>query len=261
MKYGYSIKTMKYGYMPSFKIDLLSEIDFAKKHFDFIELTLKQDLSEYKPKYISELKTALKNFQVLGHLHWDIDLLKELEKVKKSIKISKELGVKKITIHPSASRGQNIEQIKQDNLSALKKIADFCRRNKIQLLLENAASTPFNQISNSEYLINSVPYLDFTLDIGHAYRTSRVEVDKFLKKFKNKIKHIHLHNALNGFDHLPFKDKNELKEFIKSVKNIGYNGTITLEMFFILKNNKYIPMDGKDRKNLLIKQLEFVRTK
>jgi len=39
---------MRFGYMPSFKTDLLDEIDFSEKYFDFIEITLKRDLTQYR---------------------------------------------------------------------------------------------------------------------------------------------------------------------------------------------------------------------
>lgn len=225
-------------------MDLLSEIDFAKKYFDFIEITLKKDLSEYKPKYITRLSATLKDFEVLGHLHWELNLSKEIYK---HIRIFKELGAKKITIH-----------LKQNNLSVLIKIVNFCRKNRLQLLVENSGGSFFGRTSDFKKLLNNIPCLGITLDIGHASLVSKLEINGFLK-LKNRIKHIHLHNVSKRFDHLPFRNKAELKQLINKIKDTGYDETITLEIFYILKNNKYIPIDGKKRRRLLLKQLELIK--
>ena len=67
---------MKYGYMPSFEVDLVHEIKFAKKYFNFIEITLQPELSIYTTSYINRIKSSLKNFEVIGHLYWGFDLSK-----------------------------------------------------------------------------------------------------------------------------------------------------------------------------------------
>lgn len=236
--------------MPSFEMDLLSEIDFAKKYFDFIEITLKLDLSEYNTRYVSKLKSVLKNLEVLGHIHWEIDLSKkdskEIKKVYKSIKILKKLGARKITIHPSI------------NLVYLSEIIEFCMKNKIQLLVENSTKNPFNLASNIKKIVTNLPSLAITLDTGHAWRTSKFELNKFLK-LKDKVKHIHLHDSVNNFDHLFFGNKTKLKRFIQKIKNTDYNKTITLEMFSVFKNKKSISVDGEERRNLLMKQLKIIK--
>ena len=238
---------MKYGFMPSFEMDLISEIKFAKKYFDFIEITLKLDLSEYTPQYISKLKTALNNLEILGHIHWKIKPPKEINKIYENIRIFKKLGAKKITIHPYP----NIENV-------LSEINDFCNKNKLQLLIENASSEPFNKATNLAKLIKDIPNLGLTLDVGHANKTSKLELDKFLKKFKSKIKHVHLHAKVGTFDHLFFTNKNKFKRIIAKISSINYNGTITLEMFAFLKNNQYVSVYDKRRRELLIKQLEMI---
>ena len=42
-----NMRNLNFGYMPSFNTDLISEIKFAKKYFDFIEITLEYDLTKY----------------------------------------------------------------------------------------------------------------------------------------------------------------------------------------------------------------------
>lgn len=234
--------------MPSFEMDLISEIKFAKKYFDFIEITLKLDLSKYTPQYISKIKTTLNNFEVLGHVHWEINPSKELDKIYENIRIFKKIGAKKITIHPYP-RIQNV----------LSEINDLCNKNKLQLLIENISSEPFNKATNLAKLTENIPNLGITLDAGHANKTSRTELNNFLRKFKSKIKHIHLHDNVGKFDHLFFENRNKFKRIITKINSINYHGTITLEMFAFLKNNQYVSVYDLKRRNLLVKQLEIIK--
>ncbi len=86
-------------------------------------------------------------------------------------------------------------------------------------------------------LVDEIPNLGITLDIGHANKTSKIELSRFLKEFKSKIKHIHLHDNINKFGHLFFKNRAKLKILAKII-SINYNETITLETFAILKNKQ-----------------------
>lgn len=256
---------MKYGYMPSiFETNPFSEIEFAKKHFDFIEITLPLELDKYDQEYISKIKRNLENFEVIGHLHWEIDLSQnntnQVRKVFEQIDIFKKIGAEKITIHPSTNKFQKLEEIKQNNLLNFQKIVNYCRKNKINLLIENMNRPPFNNSSGIKYLLKNIPFLGFTLDVGHANRFSKSELNKFLK-FNKKIKHIHLHYNFGKLDHLFFNNKIKLKKIIKKIKSAHYNGSITLESFSILKNKKSISLDGNgnERRNLLLKELKLLK--
>lgn len=247
---------MKYGYMAGFRAELESEIKFAKKHFDFVEITLKPKSLDFPLQHFSALKNSLKNFEVIGHIHWEI---KDFEKIYKNIKVLKKLGVKKITIHPFLDEEQTRKENIQNNIFFLSKINEFCLRNRIELLIENITNSPFNKASNLAKLIDNIPNVGMTLDIGHANKTSKSELSKFLKNFKSKIKHIHIHDNIGKFDHLFFNDPNRLKRIFTKIKSINYNGTILLETFAVIKNNQYVSLDFSEIKNRHIKQLEMVK--
>jgi sugar phosphate isomerase/epimerase len=247
---------MKYGYMSGFRADLLSEIKFAKEHFDFVEITLKPQLLGQSPQYFLKLKTSLKTLEVVGHVHWEI---KELEKIYKNIKILKKLGAKKITIHPFSNNRQSLKQNVQNNIILLSQINDFCRKNKLQLLIENISSGPFNRAYNLAKILDEVPNLGIVLDIGHANRVSKMELNRFLKEFKSKIKHIHLHDNVGESDHLFFRNRAKLKKILTKIISVNYNGTITLETFAVLKNKQYLSLQFSGIKKQHIKQLETIR--
>ena len=63
---------MKFGYMAGFRADLLSEIEFAKKHFNFIEINIQAELLKTIDNIFYDFKNALSEIEVLGHIHWEI---------------------------------------------------------------------------------------------------------------------------------------------------------------------------------------------
>lgn len=247
---------MKYGYMSGFRVDLESEIKFAKEYFDFTEITFKPEVLEYSQQYFSKLKNTLKTFKVIGHIHWEI---KELKKIYKNIKLFKKLGAKKITIHPFSYEKQTLQKNIQNNIILISKINDFCTKNKIQLLIENVANGPFNKASNLAKLVDEIPNLGITLDVGHANKTSKIELSRFLKEQKSKIKHIHLHDNINNSDHLFFIDRTKLKKILTKIISTDYNGTITMETFAVLEKKQYVSLDFPKIKKLHIKQLDYLK--
>lgn len=248
---------MKFGYMSSFKSSLFSEIIFAKKYFDFIEITLELDFSKYTRKFIEELINVLEGFEVVAHLHWEINLLKEdfesLEKIFKLIEIYKKIGANKITIHPTSD---NKDYVFEKNLKSLLKINRYCRKRKIDLLIENSVYEPFNRSVYIKKLVTKIPGLGITLDIGHAKRC--LELDNFIKLSKF-IKHIHLHNNVGEKDHILFNNTEKLESLLSLINKTSYNKTITLEIFYDLVNNKSIPLPPLKRRELIINQLYLIK--
>jgi sugar phosphate isomerase/epimerase len=80
-----------------------------------------------------------------------------------------------------------------------------------------------------------VPDLGFTLDIGHAnigkHQNSSFE---YLRRFRDRLGHIHLSDNLGGYGdlHLPLgAGIIDFARILQEVTNIGYDETITLEVF------------------------------
>lgn len=249
---------MKFGFMPQFEEDLVSEIEFAKKYFDFFELTLQKDLDIYTDNYIKNIKKRLGKFEILGHLHWEIDLA-EIKMIVNHIKIFEKLEIKKLTVHPYINERLNLNQLMKNNIENLTKISEICKHKDILLCIENISEGPFNKASEIEYLINNIPNTYVTFDVGHALKISEKEFNNFLK-LGDKIKHIHLHNVIEGKDHLFFYDKNNLINRLTKLQNALNLDTITLEMFAHIKNKKFnYRISSKERHGLLLKQFEYLK--
>ncbi|MEK7172393.1 MAG: TIM barrel protein [Patescibacteria group bacterium] len=236
-----------YGFMPDFEEDIFEEIAFAKQNFSFIEFTLRKDLKNYSEKKLNDIKQTLKIFKVFGHLHWEIDLL-NFKLTMAHLEAYRFLGVKQITIHPQVNANLN-------------PYIDFCRKNKIVLLVENSIKPPFNSINTFKILLSRYPSLKITLDLGHTLFKGNDSYKKFFQLFAKSIKHIHLHYTYkHAVDHLPFRGTASLIKFLAELEKYCIKPTITLEIFeqFVEKNKK--ALSGQERHKVLIQQASLVNS-
>jgi hypothetical protein len=84
-------------------------------------------------------------------------------------------------------------------------------------------------------LLDPIPELGLHLDIGHANLLVELNsTDELLAAFGKRLRHVHLHdNKGGGSDlHLPLGAGSlETAHYIRSLQAVGYNDTITLEVF------------------------------
>ena len=194
---------MKFSYMPSFE-RYEEEIKFGLDNFDYVEVTI-------LPQFILE-----KNSKYVGHLHWE-DTLEDSNVLEEY----KRIGCKWITIHPRNKL--NIEE-------NVKRIKEFVNRG-IDVYVENIKGMNFRDIME---IVNESGVQGITLDVGHTLM-NKEEVKKYLET--GKVKHVHLHNSIEGVDHVPFESESELKEWVNLIKE-NYNGTICYEIFRDMEGKK-----------------------
>jgi len=238
---------MKFGYMAGFRSDLLSEIRFAKKYFNFIEITIQPELFKNFDSIFNDIEKELKDFEVLGHIHWEAT---DINDIKKNIDFLKKLNAKKATLHP-------FENLSLDeNAEMFNKINSFFKEGNMQLLIENVTREPYNLSDTIKNLLDKIPDAKLTLDIGHANKSS--ELEKFIDSLGSKIGHIHMHDNIGQADHLFFDNADKLKNIISKIKSFGYDDTILMETFSIMKNNKNESQEFEPIKEQHIKQLEII---
>jgi sugar phosphate isomerase/epimerase len=230
--------------MSGFRADLLTEIEFAKKHFDFTEITIQPALLKTIANIFNDLKKATNDFEVLGHVHWEIT---DFNEIVKNFEILRDLGSKMITIHPF----QNLSIA--ENAKILNQLDDFLQENGMELLIENVSGAPYNSTDNILKLLEQIPTANLTLDIGHANRIG--ELAKFAESLKVRIRHIHLHDNLGSLDHLFFASQAKFDEILAIIKSLGYDGTVLLETFSIMKDGQNVSKEFTEIKDLHIEQL------
>jgi sugar phosphate isomerase/epimerase len=243
---------MKFGAMNNPLKPILEQIDrISKLGVDFIEISIdapeataeklisqKDAILEKLSKSNLELMFHLPTFVQTAHLSKNIRDASQNE-VLRAIEIVKEFEAKKATIHPNyitglGKRAKN--RTRELGLEFLKKAYAKAEELGIILCVENMLPSSGMYIEPDEFkeIFEKFPNMKFMLDTGHAnVYTDRNRSVKFIEMFGSRLGHIHVHdNSGSGDEHLPIGCGNiNFEEIIKTLKKVGYDDTITLEIF------------------------------
>lgn len=117
------------------------------------------------------------------------------------------------------------------NVEALKPLAEMAASHGLTLILENFKA-PFDSVSTYFRLLEDVPGLEIHLDFGHA-NLGKDDGASFCKKMGGHIRHVHFSDNRGKEDeHMPLGTGNiDWKKAVSALKSIGYDETITLEVF------------------------------
>jgi sugar phosphate isomerase/epimerase len=101
-------------------------------------------------------------------------------------------------------------------------------------------SNGIHNIDEFKYIIDNIATLFVHLDIPHAFTSGGMSsVIDYINTFRDKIIHIHWHDDHGKKDeHLPIGEGFiDHQIAVKALKDIGYNRTITLEVFTTNSNH------------------------
>jgi sugar phosphate isomerase/epimerase len=244
---------MRYGAM-NFPVNpILEELEaISELGFDYLELTMDPPQAHYS--IIRQQKKRLlkaldrKKMELVCHLPsfvYTADLthgLREasLNEVIKSLEVAAELGCLKAVLHPSYIMGLGIfvmDQSREYALESLNAIMEKADQLDLLLCLENLFPKVHSLMEPEDFaeIFVKFPNLKMTLDTGHAHiqDPEGKRAIKFIERFPDKIEHIHVSDNLGEEDnHLPVGAGTvNFHGIVKALKGIGYNDTITLEVF------------------------------
>ena len=244
---------MKYGTLTNPSEDVISEIKRIKKFgFDYVEIGIEgpEGTPEILHKQRKEIVALLKEYQMeaIGHTSYWIDLGSDHEAIrkawvieaKKCIDIAHELGIKLLNFHGTAyglymSKEDSRKMILDNYVSSFKELIRYAKKKDVTLMLENNPKrSSIRKPRDMKYIIDRVPGLLLHLDMGHAFIAGGIEcVKEFSVSFKNKIGHVHIHDNDGENDiHLPLGEgKVDCKGIVRILKQIGYNKTISIEVY------------------------------
>jgi len=243
---------MKYGAMNLPTVSVVDEIEaLGKLGFDYIELTI--DAPEATPEMIIKNKDLIKNalsahqLGVMGHLPTFLSIADLYESIRttsvdeylKALDAGASLGITKFVIHPGSIRGLGKQVRHKANKYAdesLAVITNKAREINVTLCLENMFPETISPTEPEEFekLFKKHPELSFTLDIAHAHiGTKKNRSPEFIRRFGDKLSHLHVSdNFGKGDAHLPIgAGMIDFRRLFKELKQIGYDETITLEVF------------------------------
>ncbi|MBI5572745.1 MAG: sugar phosphate isomerase/epimerase [Desulfomonile tiedjei] len=244
---------MLYGAM-NFPIKpLLEELrTISELGFDYLELTMDPPQSHHAT--IRSLHKALLNeldrtgMKLVCHLPSFLyladltDSVREasLNEMLQSLEVAADLGALKVVAHPAYATGLGAmvaDRVRRYRMKSLAAMVETADRLGLCLCLENMFPRA-NSLTEPEDFAEALaafPTLKLTLDIAHANIGGRGSTRnlEFLRQYAGRIAHIHVSDNFGKEDnHLPIGGGSiDFPRIIKALKNIGYDGTMTLEVF------------------------------
>lgn len=244
---------MLYGAMNVPVFPVLDELEqIARLGFDYVELTMDAPAADHKTLGRQE-DAVIKSLEGFGmglvcHLPTFVspaDLTESLREASvnellESLEVATHLGARKAVIHPAHIRGLGPRVLDEAKGYAMDCIESAVKRAEslgLILCLENLGpqSRFLFEPDGFASVFDRFPTLSMTLDVGHAHlqdNSGRRALD-FLNRFSERIGHIHVSDNFGTEDsHLPIGAGSvDFQQFIKGLNQIGYNDTITLEIF------------------------------
>ena len=163
-----------------------------------------------------------------------------LNEVLKSLDVAAELGCLKVVLHPSYLLGLSVfvmDKAREYALESLDAIMERADKLGLLICLENLFPRTHSLVEQEDFtaIFEKFPGLKLTLDTGHAHIEDKEgsRALDFIKMFPDRISHIHASDNFGEEDnHLPVGAGTvNFPEIIKALKEIGYDNTITLEVF------------------------------
>jgi sugar phosphate isomerase/epimerase len=244
---------MLYGAM-NFPIrPILEELEvISGLGFDYLELAMDPPQAHYREihRHKEELLRALdhSNMGLVCHLPTFVstadltDRLREtsLNEVLESLDVAAELRPLKVVLHPSTMRGLSVFVMDQAQRYALKSLEAIMEKSDhlgLCLCIENMFPRSHSLVDPEDFdeIFERFPTLNMTLDIGHAHIEAKgsMKTLNFIERFPDRIAHIHANDNLGkDDDHLPVGTGTiDFPEIVKALTGIGYDETVTLEVF------------------------------
>lgn len=228
--------------------DPLREIQWmADAGLDFVDLTIEPPGAAWWQVSPRAIRDALQRhkFPVVGHTAYYLPIgspfqsLRKatVEELKKCIEIFSLIGAKWMNIHPD--RQQHIherDEIVANNIETFSELLPIARNAGIGLMVENVP-VHFNTAEQLGELLDPLPELGLHLDIGHCNLRGSLtgnSYEEILNLYGARLRHVHLHDNKGGTAdlHLPLGTGTvDLHGCIRALKEVGYDSTITLEVF------------------------------
>jgi sugar phosphate isomerase/epimerase len=226
--------------------DVFGEIEWmAAMGLEFIDLTLEPPAAaswKIDPRAVRDAieKHGLK---VVGHTAFYLPIASAIEDIRKAavcelrrcLEVFAAVGVRSMNVHPDRYTPMHDRPfyISRD-IESLRELMTYGESLGVGLMIENLPGD-FNNAAQLGELLEPLPDLGLHLDIGHAnLMVGRNTTEEILTAHGKRLRHVHLHDNRGGHEdlHLPLGAGNlDLKQALRALKECGYDGTITLEVF------------------------------
>ena len=240
--------------------DIMKTVDLCKElGLSFIELNM--NMPEFCPEKLTpELVKKLSKNKDIGftlHLPEEIDLASfhpairqgNMERCCEAIIWASEAGINLVNMHINSGiyftlPDQRIwiyDKYKQkflDNvMSGFDKILRLAKSRGVTVCVENSSNFHYPFILEAVEKLVLMGEVCFTWDTGHDAKTGFKEKG-LLTKYKNRIRHMHLHDYKNGVDHQPlFSGEIDIRQMLSFATNNGIRVVIEVKTIGSLKES------------------------
>ena len=163
---------------------------------------------------------------------------KKIKQTIRCMEIAAILGAKIIVVHPENNATP------EENMVFYKNLEPYCRKYNIKIGIENmwnwksgdvvcseaACSYPDNFVRHLQ-LLNS-PWFVACVDIGHAEMMPNTSAPEMIRKLGCYVQALHIHDndKIRDCHQIPFSNKVDFSAIVEALKEINYQGDITLEV-------------------------------
>jgi len=152
-----------------------------------------------------------------------------------AIELAERIGADIVTVHPgrrTAKRvpsGYDYERFER-YMAAMQ---DAASKKRVKVAIENMEPKINSLLCTPESareVLDSEPWLFFTLDMGHAMMRSPAEVTRYLDLCLDRMVNVHVGAVQNGSAHYPIHGDHEAAGALEALADRGYRGYLTLEL-------------------------------
>lgn len=226
--------------------DVLHEIEWmAAMGLGFIDLTLEppQAASWKVDRVVIRRALELHRLDVVGHTAFYLPIASGIEEIRRAaveelrrcVDVFAAVGARWMNVHPDRHAPMHDRKFFiERNLASLNELLPYASERGVGLMVENLPGD-FNTARELGELLDPLPEVGLHLDIGHAnLLVVQSTVEELLSAYGARLRHVHLHDNKGGSAdlHLPLGTGTvDLSRAVSSLKQLGYDGTITLEVF------------------------------
>lgn len=175
-----------------------------------------------------------------------------IDHTKRALTLAKELGAKCITTEPGGPlEGRTWADCLNLFVEMLKPVVEHAEREQVLLLVEPEPDLLIETADQYLEFATKIqsPYLGLNFDIGHFYCV-KDEPAPTVHKLKNLIRHVHLEDiAATRVHHhmIPGEGAIDFGPVLKALKDVGYDGWVTIELYTCHENPDYAAKTARDR--------------
>jgi sugar phosphate isomerase/epimerase len=226
--------------------EVLQEIEWmAAMGLGFIDLTLEPPEAASWRIDRKAVRESLQRHHMaaVGHTAFYLPIASGIEEIRRAslaelrrcVDVFAELGVRWMNVHPDRHAPMHDRDFfVEKNIATLGELLPYATERGVGLMVENLPGD-FNTAQQLGELLDPLAELGLHLDIGHAnLLVAQSTVGELLKAYGSRLRHVHLHDNKGGAAdlHLPLGTGSvDVRGAVRELKAVGYDGTITLEVF------------------------------